>query len=286
MNTLVIGANGQLGHELVQQQPSAEGVVRDECDVTIPPDVRTVLTSRSPSLVINATAYNAVDDAESNRDLAFAINALAPGRLASECRDISADFMHFSTDYVFGHGFADPIDETQTPAPLSVYGATKLHGERLALQNNPRTYIVRTTGLYSHRRSNFVKTMIRHAVRGNKLTVVSDQFVSPTWVRSLATVSIAIARSPVHGVYHVTSQGSCSWYELAARIFEILDIQADLHPIDQDSWGAAAARPSYSALDDAMLRAAGIVRVGRWDDELERFLNEYGRALIDEASAT
>ena len=285
MDTVIFGAQGQLGHALAARLPDARAVGRAMCDVTNAAQISAVL-SGGARVVYNATAYNHVDKAEHQADEAFAINGFAPGRLAAAARAVSSRFVHYSTDYVFGDGHLMPIDETQQPAPLSVYGRSKLHGELLARQNNPDTLVIRTTGLYSHHRHNFVKTMINLAVSGRRMTVVSDQRVSPTWAESLADTSVELAEADVVGVYHVTAQGECSWFQLAGRIMEILGITGDLHPVDQVTWGAAARRPAYSALDDAMLRATGIARLGRWDDELERFLHKHGAALLEEASTT
>lgn len=284
MDDLIFGFHGQLGHALTQRLPDATAVDHAGCDITSDIQVDTVLSSYTPSRVFNAAAFNFVDRAEEERDLAFAVNGAAPGRLAAAARRVCATFVHFSTDYVFGDGHSEPIDESQTPQPLSVYGRSKLLGEQLALQNNTQTFVIRTTGLYSHRRRNFVRTMIQRAVHGEKLTVVSDQYVSPTWVESVADVALRLVDTDVYGVYHVVAQGACSWFEYAGRIFEILDLNADLHPTDQAAWRAAARRPAYSALDDAMLRAVHLERIGAWDDELARFLAVHGAALIEEAS--
>lgn len=284
MNTLIFGYRGQLGHALHERLPDAAGVDRAGCDVTDDDAVRAVLDGAAADVVFNATAYNNVDDAEREFDEALAVNGVAPGRIASACRDIGAALVHFSTDYVFGDGFADPIDESRETHPLSAYGRSKLTGERLAMQNNTRTTVIRTTGVYSHRRRNFVKSMIAAALAEKRLELVNDQFVSPTWVEPLADTALEISGTGISGLYHATSRGACSWYEFAGRIFEILQIDADLHPTDQESWGAAARRPSYSVLDDAMIRATGIARMGRWDDMLERFLSEHGDAMIKELS--
>lgn len=283
MSTLIFGYQGQLGNELMTRFADTTGVDRAACDITVGQQVATVIESASPDIVINAAAYNAVDEAEDEYDAALAANAVAPGRMSSVARKVEAAFVHFSTDYVFGNGYASPIDEARTPEPLNAYGRSKLLGERLALQNNPRTYVIRTTALYSHRRKNFIRTMIHHAVKGTRLTVVNDQFISPTWVEPLADATRDILGTDVHGTYHAVSQGSCSWFELAARTFEILGLNADLHPVGQDDWGAAARRPSYSALDDAMMRAAGLTRLPRWDDMLEAFLSKHGDDLVAEA---
>lgn len=284
MDSLIFGFQGQLGNALSARLPDATTVDRATCDITRDDQVDALVAASQPGIIFNAAAYNLVDSAEQERDLALAVNGVAPGRIAAAARRVDARFVHFSTDYVFGEHHTDPIDESYPPAPLSAYGRSKWLGELLALQNNTKTFVIRSTALYSHRRKNFVRTMIEHAVAGKRLTVVNDQFVSPTWVESLADVTLEVAKSDVFGVYHATSQGGCSWFEFANRLFEILGMNADLHPVDQAAWGAAARRPSYSVLDDAMLRAGRFDRIGRWDDELERFLALHGAALVEEAS--
>lgn len=285
MDTLIFGYKGQLGQALSQRLDDSTGIDRSGCDITRRDQVETIVASYAPALVINGAAYNLVDQAEKEPDDAMAVNGYAPGAIASSAREIGAKFVQFSTDYVFGDGFTNPIDETNHPQPLQVYGRSKLLGEQLALHNNTRTFVVRTTGLYSERRNNFVRSMISHAVAGTKLTVVNDQFISPTWVEPLADTVIALTQTDVYGIYHAVSQGACTWYEFAGRVFEILDLDADLHPTDQESWGAAARRPTYSVLDDRMLRICGLPRLARWDDMLEQFLQRHGEALIAEASA-
>ena len=282
MHTLIIGNQGQLGWALSQRFPEADGVDADTCDITRPSDVSSIMNQLEPALVFNTAAYNGVDTAELEYEEALRVNALGPGRIAAACRAVGARFMHFSTDYVFGDGFTEPIDEAQTPNPLSRYGRSKLLGEQMALQNNPRTFVVRTTGLYSHRRHNFIRTMLRHALAGTELQVVNDQFVSPTWVDPLAATVAELSEADVFGVYHVTAQGACTWYELAERMFEILGIDAKLHPTDQESWDAPARRPGFSALDDVLLRAVGVQRLERWDDMLEKFLHKHGSDLVAE----
>ena len=187
--TIVVGAEGQLGRELMRQLDrrgeTAVGLGRRDCHLSSWDSVHSAVQSHEPSRVFNAAAYNDVDGAEEETDIAFDINAAGPGRLASACREVGARLMHFSTDYVFGHGYSRPIDESRDPEPLSAYGRSKLLGERLALTNNDRTFVVRTCGLYSHRRSNFVRTMIRHGIAGTDLEIVDDQTLSPTWVRPL-----------------------------------------------------------------------------------------------------
>jgi dTDP-4-dehydrorhamnose reductase len=291
---LILGARGQLGFEMALQlrellpDAAIHALGREHCDITDTAQLDTVFSAHAPSLVINGAAYNAVDQAEDDRDGAIKLNALAPAHMAHLSALHRATFLHFSTDYVFGHGHDTPIDESFTPAPLSAYGRSKRLGEQLALQNNPgRTFVVRCCGLYGERRANFVRTMIRCALQGRALNVVSDQFISPTWVRPLAKACVALLKTDAapHGIYHAVAQGQCSWFEYAAAIFEQLDLDADLSPVNQSDWGAKAPRPTYSVLDNAMLRLIGIEDLPEWRASLNAFLDEYGAQIIAEERA-
>ncbi len=279
MSIVVFGRDGQLGWELCRvleaRGRQVVGLSRADCDVTEPGMVDAVLSGYSPRLVVNCTAYNAVDAAEEDVAGATALNVVAVGAMAAAAQDWGAKFVTVSTDYVFGEGYSEPIPETEPANPLSVYGESKLEGERLALRQCEQAYVVRTTGLYSHRRHNFVKTMLKHGRAGTALKVVDDQFVAPTWVAPLARVLERLPEMGPPGVYHAVSHGGTSWYEYAQKIFEVFGVDADVSGIDQESWGAAAKRPSYSVLDNAKLRALGLDLFEPWDEALERFAREF-----------
>ncbi len=289
MKYVVFGAQGQLGHRLVSELSAAGssvvGLGRADVDVTSREQVAAAIAEHTPDVVFNGAAYNAVDQAESDADAAMRLNAYAPGVLAAACREAGASFTHFSTDYVFGDGFDAPIDESREPAPLSVYGRSKLLGERVALANNPRTYVMRCCGLYSGRRRNFVRTMIHHALKGTPLRVVSDQYVSPTWVAPLARVAIELADTGLYGTYHAVAHGQCSWFEYAGAIFEELGLEANLSPVLQADWGAAAPRPSYSSLDNMMLRQLGLDGFSDWREDLSAFLADHGAQIVEQERA-
>lgn len=285
-DTLIIGRTGKLGRELYQQLDrrgaDVAAVGRESCDLRSTAMVGETIADHDPDRVFNAAAYNDVDGAESHVNLAFDVNALGPARVAMAAREIDATLVHFSTDYVFGDGFDDPIDESADPAPMSVYGRSKLVGERLARQNNPATHVVRTSGLYGRRRGNFVKSMVGHALAGTSLTVVDDETLSPTWVRPLADRAIALSETGTYGTYHAVSRGECSWYAFASAIFETLELDPDLSPTASDAWNAEADRPAYSALDNQLLRVTGVDPMPAWRESLEAFLQEHGPQLIDE----
>lgn len=279
MKALVFGRDGQLGWELVRQLRRAGREVvaldRDGCDVLVAEAVEEAIEAAGADVVYNCTAYNAVDRAEEDVAGAVALNAVAVGRMAAAVQRGGGRFVTVSTDYVFGEGHSVPISETEPPAPLSAYGRSKREGEVLALDQCSKAFVVRTTGLYSHRRPNFVKTMLKHALAGNPLTVVEDQKMSPTWVRPLARVLTELPERAQPGVYHAVAHGGTSWLGFAGKIFEVFGVDANLKGIKAAEWGAAAVRPSYSVLDNAMLRGVGLDLFEPWDDALERFAGEY-----------
>ncbi len=285
---IVTGGEGQLGFELVRQLEergeSVEALGRGECDITSLESVAEAFAQYSPKYVFNAAAYNAVDQAENETDAAFAVNAMGPANLAAACREAGAKLVHFSTDYVFGDGFAEPIDESQPAEPLSAYGRSKLFGEELVARNHRSSFVVRSTALYSHRRSNFVRTMLKYGLAGKPLTVVNDQYISPTWVRPLARAAIELSQTEVFGTYHAVTHGGCTWYEFARLIFDILDVDAELGHTTQEEWGAEARRPQYSMLDNRLLRLAGLDEFADYRVTLESFLDEYGDQLVSEFS--
>ena len=288
---IILGSKGQLGTELCHQLEPRDDlrlVAADveECDITDGEQVRRFFADHAgrgeeATAVINCAAFTAVDDAEEKRDLAMAINARGAGNIAAACRDVGARLVHISTDFVFGDGHNSPIKESARPDPLSVYGASKLAGEELAMQNNPATAVLRTSGLYSPWGKNFVRSIAGYARKKGALSVVHDQIVGPTPVAPLAEVAVELATAPVFmgGVYHATVEGGCSWREFTQAIVDLLQIDAQISPTTARQWGAPAKRPSYSVLDNERLRLVGLDRFRRWDEELELFIGRYGDTL-------
>jgi dTDP-4-dehydrorhamnose reductase len=205
---------------------------------------------------------------------------MGAARLAAVSRRLRAKLIHFSTDYVFGPRHATLIDESARPDPLSVYGASKYAGELLAMGNNRATFVLRTSGLYGPLGHNFLRTMIGLGAKGRSLSVVDNEYVSPTWVRPLARVAIELSQTELFGTYHATSLGGCTWYEFACAIFEILKMDVDVSPTDAASWGAAARRPAYSVLDNRNLRLVGLDHFEHWRLHLEEFLALYGEEIL------
>ena len=276
MKIAVIGANGQLGHEIVriasERGYQVEKLTRNELDVSNLDAIDEVVSTLDAQTLFNCSAYNLVDNAEEESDIANLVNGLAPARMANAARRAGIRIAHFSTDYVFGHGHIEPIDESHKAHPLSAYGRSKRMGELGVLHAHPDALVIRTTGLYSSRRKNFVTSMLNFARSGRELTVVDDQTISPTWVRPLAAAALDLANTRYAGIVHAVSHGGCSWFELAHKAFELGGVEAKLSPISQEEWGAAAPRPPYSVLDNSVLRALGLDHhFEPWDVALAEF---------------
>ncbi|PYN46869.1 MAG: dTDP-4-dehydrorhamnose reductase [Candidatus Rokuibacteriota bacterium] len=280
---MVIGATGQLGSDLVRtfDQPG-ELVALSTRDVDILDSARTrsMLETLRPTCVINTAAYNLVDRAEDDERSAFALNAEAVGTLAAICQAAGARLVHFSTDYVFDGAKRTPYLETDSPQPVSVYGESKLAGERLALERCERSVIFRVCGLFGlagslgKGKGNFVETMLRLAREGRPLRVVSDQVLCPSYTLDLARKVWKVLPKVAHPVYHLTNAGQVSWYEFARRALELAGVTADLTPVTAAEYGARARRPAYSVLAHAHLAALGEDDLRPWDAALPAYVAE------------
>jgi dTDP-4-dehydrorhamnose reductase len=256
---LITGAGGQLGQELMKSRPPTDNVIavgRAELDIADEQAVALCFERHRPDLVINAAAYTAVDRAESEPQLASRGNALAPEILARYCHRAGARMVHISTDFVFD-GHADrPWTPDDRPAPVSVYGKTKLAGELAVQKALPGALIIRTGWVYSCFGNNFVKTMLSLMAQREELKVVDDQVGTPTWAKGLAVAIWAGAQRNVSGVYHWSDDGSCSWYDFALAISEeakelglLPEKELRVLPIPGTDYPTPAARPAYSVLD-------------------------------------
>lgn len=282
MKIAVLGANGQLGRDLC---PRLTGEImpltRNEIDLDRPDTIKPSLNALLPDVVINCAAYNFVDKAESEPEIAFRSNTWGVRELARACRDLDCRLVHFSTDYVFGLDAhrKTPLTEDDMPGPVSVYGLSKLAGEYLVRSVCPRHLVVRTCGLFGvwgsgGKGGNFVETMLRLAGEGKPLRVVNDQRCTPTYTTDLAAAVVVLIAREAAGLYHVTSSGDCTWYELAAEVFRQAGLKADLTPITSSEFAAAARRPTYSVLATDKLVRTGVSRPRQWQDALTAYLRE------------
>ena len=287
MKHLVLGATGQLAHDLLQvfreHYPLDEVIAATHQDIEISSEsaVRDLISHIRPETVINTAAYNRVDDCEINPGVAFAVNSAAPIFLARASEGIGATLVQFSSDYVFDGKRHTPYTETDLANPISVYGISRLAGETAALQYCSKALVVRTCGLYGvagqhSTLGNFVETMLRLARSGKPLSVVNDQVVTPTSTRELAERLVPLIRERACGLFHMTNTSSCTWYEFAKEIFRLSRLQVIVDPITSEQFGARARRPSFSVLDNSALRERGYPDFEPWQQALERFLSQRG----------
>jgi dTDP-4-dehydrorhamnose reductase len=282
---VILGAAGQLGRDLTPRLPGeVVALTRQHIDVTQAGELRRVLGELEPDTVLNCTAYNFVDRAESERDAAFAVNAWALGELATICRDLDCTLVTFSTDYVFGldESRRAPYRETDPPGPVSAYGLSKLSGEYVARASCPRHLVIRTCGLYGvwgsgGKGGNFVETMLRLAAEGKPLRVVDDQVCTPSYTADIAEASIALLTCQRYGLYHITNAGSCTWCAFARGILEAAGINAQVTPITSAEYGAVARRPAYSVLARSAYEALGLPPVRAWQEAIRAYMAERQR---------
>jgi len=279
MRVAVLGSHGQLGRDLVPRLPGeVMALTRTDIDLSMLESTTARLAEIQPDVVINCAAYNLVDKAEAEPDLAWRVNANGVRDLAKAAAAIGARFVHFSTDYVFGldAGRTSPLTETDLPGPVSIYGASKLAGEYLALAANPRALIIRTCGLYGvhgtgGKGGNFVETMLRLAEQGKSVKVVDDQHCTPTATVDLAEATVRLLATGATGLFHITNAGSTTWFQLAREIFRQAHLSVDLMPITSGQFGAPARRPGYSVLDGGKLAKIGI-ELREWPEALASYL--------------
>ncbi|MBZ9784468.1 dTDP-4-dehydrorhamnose reductase [Pseudomonas sp. REP124] len=290
MKILISGQNGQVSRELQRRLASSYELLlpgRDRLDLAIPQQIRQYVRSHRPDLIINAAAYTAVDLAESDPHTAFAINAEAAGIFAQEATALDTPLIHYSTDYVFDGSKATPYTEDDLPNPLSVYGQSKLAGERAIAEACDKHLILRTSWIYSTHGRNFLLTMQRLLREKPELRVVSDQIGAPTWAGTVATSTLAlIERWQTGGVakwgtYHLTAMGETSWFQFAQVIREALLRQnsacAELVPITSDEYPTPAMRPPNSRLDCGLLLREWGVSQPDWQTGLQECLSEQAK---------
>jgi dTDP-4-dehydrorhamnose reductase len=283
MKALIVGCNGQLGQALKETVPDSVnyvGVDLPDLDITDLDAIREFMAQTAPGVIVNAAAYTAVDQAESERDKAAAVNVDGPSNLAQAAAELKARLIHISTDFVFDGESSIPYTADDPPNPLSVYGRTKRDGELGVLEALPNSaLVIRTAWLYSKTGSNFVKTMLRLMNERDELRVVSDQVGTPTWAVSLARAVWGFVQAPdLAGIYHWTDDGVASWHEFASVIQEealslgLLNRAIPIKAITAADYPAAAKRPRYSVLDTASAVAALRLQPAHWRINLRSML--------------
>lgn len=284
MNVAVVGANGQLGTDLVRAFGSAEDysvypLTHDEIEVTDAETVRATLGRVRPHVVVNCAAFHRVDECEERPEDAMRVNALGALNVARACASLDALCVHVSTDYVFGGEGRGPHTEDDPPSPINVYGVSKLAGEHLVAQTCPRWLTVRVASLFGTaqaraKRGNFVDAILAKANAGGPIKVVDDVRMSPTYARDAACALEELIRREVHGLVHLTNAGSCSWYEFASQIVARAGLRASVIPVTSSEYPTRARRPADSSLHS--LRTTDHIRrcLRPWNEALEAYLTD------------
>lgn len=274
---VVTGARGQLGRQLLRLAPGARGYGRSELDITDPAAVRAVL--RPGDVLLNCAAYTAVDQAESDPAGAFAGNETGPAVLAAACAEVGARLIHVSTDYVFPGDGTRPYEPADPTGPTSVYGKSKLAGERAVLDLAPDAHVVRTAWVYTGSGSDFVATMLRLERERDTVSVVDDQLGSPTCAIDLAAGLLELAGRPdAPRLLHAVNTGQATWYQLARAVFAAVGAEPDrVLPCDSSAFPRPARRPAYSVLSDRSWTAAGLTPLRPWRAALEDALKQVSR---------
>ncbi|MEL6440392.1 MAG: dTDP-4-dehydrorhamnose reductase [Cyanobacteria bacterium J06621_8] len=291
---LLTGTSGQVGQELRHRLTTLGEVIavnRQALDLSQPEQIKQLVGEIKPNIIVNAAAYTAVDRAESEPDLAMAINATAPQAIAEAAQDIGAKVLHISTDYVFNGKNSSPYLETNPTEPLGIYGRSKLLGEIGVQAHCDRHLIFRTAWVYGSRgHGNFVKTMLKLGASREELKVVADQIGSPTWSADIAQgitqlLACSLKDESIQGIYHFTNSGVASWYDLAVATFaEARELGFPLQvkrvlPISTAEFPTPTDRPAYSVLSKAKFTAATGVVPAYWRDSLRKMLVEYSELL-------
>lgn len=285
MKVLITGGrNGQLYSELLRTRPQGCDIIgtgETRLDVTDADAVTALVEATNPDCLINAAAYTAVDKAEEDQHTAYAVNDDAVAGLAAAASSLNAHFIHVSTDFVFGQGSGTPFLPDAATDPVSIYGKSKLAGERRLLESYAdNSLIVRTAWVYSAFGNNFVKTMLRLMKERDELGVIADQIGSPTWANSLAAALWSAADKRATGIMHWTGAGVASWYDFAQAIMEeglaagLLERPIQINPLRTDQYPTPAARPPYSVLETSFTRAELELPAVHWRDELRNMLRE------------
>lgn len=276
MKVLVTGVKGQLGYDVVKELErrgmEAVGVDIEEMDITDAASVSAVIKEAAPDAVIHCAAYTAVDAAEDNEEICRKVNADGPRNIAKVCKELDIKMIQISTDYVFNGEGERPWEPDDKCEPQSVYGLTKYEGEQAVQEELDKFFIVRIAWVFGINGKNFVKTMLNLAKTRDTLTVVNDQFGSPTYTYDLAKLLVDMIQTDKYGIYHATNEGICSWYEFACAIFKEAGIEMNVLPVTSAEYAAKAKRPENSRMSKEKLTEQGFEKLPAWQDALKRYI--------------
>jgi dTDP-4-dehydrorhamnose reductase len=284
LRVAVIGSSGQLGQDLMRVfGQAATGFAHQDLDVTDGASVASAIGSLKPDWVLNTAAFHRVDDCEADPARTFGVNAMGALNVARAASAVGSGVVFYSTDYVFGGEQRErnhPYEEGDSPQPLSVYGTSKVAGEQLVMQASARHLVVRSAGLYgtatSRKGWTFPELMLNKAQTEGFVRVVTDQVLSPTFTADLAQKTKEIIEHDGLGLFHLTNNGECSWFEFAQGAFDLAGVEARMEPIDSEQLQQRARRPPYSALTTTRLEAVGLEPMRPWKEALNDYLQTKG----------
>lgn len=280
IKVLVTGARGQLGYDVVKRLNNigieAICVDRDEFDITDQEKTKKYILDNKPDVIVHCAAYTAVDKAEDEKGLCYAINVDGTRNIVEAAKTIDAKMVYISTDYVFDGEGNEPYAEENSTKPINYYGYTKEQGELVVRESLDKHFIIRTSWVYGHNGSNFVKTMLKLASSKDEINVVNDQIGSPTYTADLAVLICDILQTTKYGTYHGVNEGYCSWYEFAQIISQETKTKVKVNPIASSNYPTKAKRPLNSRLSKNNLDKNGFARLPQWEDALNRYINEQG----------
>jgi len=285
MTIALIGSTGQLGTDFKKVIPKELLINLDypDFDLTKGDLIREKLLAIRPDIIINTAAYNLVDRAEEFPEEALAVNYHGVKNLVDVCLELNCVLVHYSTDYVFGtdQNRHVPYTEDDEPAPLNKYGGSKLLGEREVTTRLKKYFLIRTSGLFgvagsAGKGGNFIEAIIKKSKETGELQVVSDQILTPTYTLDLARQTWALIKTQNYGLYHITSEGSCSWYEFACEIMKYIKPQIKITPTKSSDYHSPAERPAYSVLENKKLKSLNLNQMRPWAETITDYLKEKG----------
>jgi dTDP-4-dehydrorhamnose reductase len=276
----VIGANGQLGSELCnkfKEKHEVVGLTHRDIEITNIDNIRTVMSGIKPDLIVNTAAYHNLPECEKNPDISFQVNAVGALNLAKTVTDMGSVLVHYSTDYVFDGEKREPYVEKDLTNPLNIYAMTKHNGEILIKNYCHRYFVIRISGIYGKavcraKGNNFITTMEKAARERDVVKVVNDEILTPTPVFEIAKNTLRLVETEGFGLYHMTCEGHCSWFEFAGVIFKELKLETPLISCTSEEFPSEIKRPSYSVLENHKLKSVNLNQMSHWKDALITYL--------------
>lgn len=276
MKVLVTGVNGQLGYDVVKElekrghQPI--GVDRNVMDLTSTEQIKECIGNVNPEAIIHCAAYTAVDKAEDEEDLCRRVNAIATKDISEYAKKLDIPMIYISTDYVFDGTKDGEYTEEDTPNPINVYGKSKYEGELYVQELLEKYYIVRISWVFGENGNNFIDTMLRLSKERDSLNVINDQVGSPTYTKDLSSLLVDMIETNKYGIYHVTNEGDCTWYEFAKEIFKISDIDILVNKINTSQYPTKAIRPRNSKMSKQKIVSNGFRKLRKWEEAVKDYL--------------